>query len=258
MRQQGHHFLVVSRAELAEGGVDGGLERGVVGEDFVGQGFLFRELPDPFDQVQVRGVRRQVDQVDAGVGRDAPHDRGGLVAGVVQDHADRPVGVGVANLQEQSADGDSIDGAVGGFANERAGDGVQRSQNAVALPAGPGGDDPADEAPEVAEEGPADEVDGIDEDHAPLFVDGLFRERLQGFIVELLLDDGVRLGRNAAGFAVAEPEFFKKRRTWVSPRRTPVLASMTARASATVAGGCVRKCSSRVGACSWSTLGRPR
>jgi hypothetical protein len=210
VREQCHHSGSVRRSQLVERGVDGGFERGVVGERSIGQGLFLGELPDPFDEVQVRRVRGQVDQVDAGARGDAPHDGGVLVAGVVPDDADRPLGVGLAEFQQQAGDGNLIDGAVGGFADERAGDGIQGAQDAVALPASAGGDDPTHVAPEVAEEGTADEVGGIDEEDFPLARRGLFQEGLQGLIMELLLDDGVRLGRDPAGLAVAEAATFLK------------------------------------------------
>jgi len=53
-------------------------------------------------------------------------------------------------------------------------------------------------------------VSGIDDEDFPLPGRGLFQEGLQGLIVELLRDDGVRLGRHPAGFAVAEAATFLK------------------------------------------------
>ena len=101
------------RSQLVERGVDGGSERGVVGERPIGQGLLFDELPDPFDEVQVRRLRNQVDEVDAGVLGDAPDDGVVLVASVIPNDADRSRGVGRADFQKQAGDGDLIDGAVG-------------------------------------------------------------------------------------------------------------------------------------------------
>ena len=49
----------------------------------------------------------------------------------------------------------------------------------------------------------------------------------------------------------------RKARTWVSPRRTPVCAVITAWACAQVAGGCWRKCASKLAACGCRLFGRP-
>jgi len=84
--------------------------------------------------------------------------------------------VGVAEFQEQAAHGNGVHVADSGFADQRAGRGVQRPEDAVALPAGAGGNDPADAAPEVGEEGAADEVGGVDEEDASLVRDGFFNK----------------------------------------------------------------------------------
>ena len=57
---------------------------------------------------------------------------------------------------------------------EGAGGGVAGAEHTVALATRPGGYDPANEAPEVGEEGPADEVGGIGEEDPPLTRQGLF------------------------------------------------------------------------------------
>ena len=75
--------------------------------------------------------------------------------------------------------------------------------------------------------------------YAPL---GLPQPGLELILHEVGLLVRVGLGRDGADLAPAQAEsFFKKARTWVRPRRTPVCCSMTAWASRVEQGGCSRK-----------------
>lgn len=129
-----------------------------------------------------------------------------------------------------------------GHADYLRGDGIPGGQDVVALAARGAGDEEADQAPEVTEEGTEDEVRRIDEQPGALAPLGLAQAGL-GFApqeVGLLL--GVRLGRDGSDLAPAQAEsFLKQARPRVRPRRTPVSCSMAAWASRVERGGCSRK-----------------
>jgi len=122
------------------------------------------------------------------------------------------------------------------------GDGIQGSQHVIPLPAGRTGHEEANQAPEVTEEGPKDEMRRIDEQDRALAPVGLPQAGLEFRLQEVGLLLRVRLGRDRPDFAPAQVEsVFKKARTWVRPRRTPVCCSMTAWASRVERGGFSRK-----------------
>jgi hypothetical protein len=121
-------------------------------------------------------------------------------------------------------------------------DGIQGGQHVVTLAAGGPGYQEADQTPEVTEEGPEDEVRGIDEQDRALAPFGLPQAGLEFGLQEVCLLLRVRLGRDRPDLAPAQAEsFFKKARTWVRPRRMPVWRSMAAWASRLERGGFSRK-----------------
>ena len=69
-----------------------------------------------------------------------PDEPGVLVAGVVEHDVDRFVRMGIAELVEELGDFDFGDGSDGGDAEESVADGVDRSQQTLALPSDDGGD----------------------------------------------------------------------------------------------------------------------
>lgn len=108
-------------------------------------------------------------------------------------------------------------------------DGIQGRQHVVTLAAGGSRHEEADQTPEEAEERPLDEVGGIQEQHRPLAPLGLTQPRPQFAAQEIGLLLRVGLGRDGPDLAPSQVEsFFKKTRTWVRLRRTPVCCSMTA------------------------------
>src|SRR5262249_41471754 len=115
-------------------------------------------------------------------------------------------------------------------------------QHVVALPPRRPGNQQADQAPEKPQEGAEDEVGRIDAQHRALPPLRLPQPGLEFGLQEVGLLLRVRLGRDGPDLAPAEVEsFFKKARTWVRPRRTPVCCSMAAWASRAERGGCSRK-----------------
>lgn len=121
-------------------------------------------------------------------------------------------------------------------------DGVQRRQDVVTLaPRRPRHEQPH-QAPQVAQERAVDEVGRIDEQDATPSPFGLSQsgEQLLAQVLRLLL--GVALAWDGPDLAPAQANFFfKKARTWDSPRRMPVRRSMSRWASRAVRGGFSRK-----------------
>jgi hypothetical protein len=82
----------------------------------------------------------------------------------------------------------------------------------------------------------------VDEQYRPLAAFGLIQPGAELVAPERRLLRGIRFGRDRPDLAPAETEFFfKKARTWDSPRRLPVRRSMASCASAVERGGCSRK-----------------
>ena len=122
------------------------------------------------------------------------------------------------------------------------GNGIKGGQDIVALPARGAGDEQADQTPEEAQERTVDEVGRIDEEHGPLPALRLPETGPQFARQEVGLDFGVGFGRDGADLAPAQAEsFFKKARTCVRPRRTPVCCAMAAWASRVERGGFAKK-----------------
>ena len=91
----------VSGGKLRQAVFDGGTEFGEGGEVFGVEAFLLDELPQPFDQIQVRGIRRQEQPLEAP--RGGEFDAGGavLITCVVQNDGDRPVPIQGGDLRQQ-------------------------------------------------------------------------------------------------------------------------------------------------------------
>ena len=209
MREQRGRPSLEGGVQAIQNVVDGVLETAEVGEVPVHQGLLLHELPDPFDQVQVGRVGWQTDRADVVDLGHGPDELGVPVAGVVGHDVDRFVRMGFAKLVEEL--GDFGDGSGGGDADQPVTDGVDSPQHTVALPSGGGGDDEGDQAPEVAEEGSADEVGGIDEIDLAPSRDGLVQQGFQGTIPKLVLGLQVDVGGNAPGLAVEQSQALLKK-----------------------------------------------
>src|SRR5262249_58604517 len=127
-------------------------------------------------------------------------------------------------------------------------------QQVVTVAAGGTGDEEADQAPEEAEEGAEHEVGRIHEQHRAFAPFGLAQTGPEFGLHEIGLLLRVCLGRDGPDLAPAQTKsFFKKARTWVRLRQTPVSRSMAAWASRVERGG-VSSDESSHGACwgAWS------
>lgn len=164
-----------------------------------------------------------------------------LVTSVVEHQRDR-AGHGIANLPQKFAHAGGGDRAARGDAVQAMRHGIERAQQAVALAAAAGGDENANQAPQVIQKGAVDEVDRVDEQDRSLAGSSLSQSRLEPLFQKPILNVGIGLGRERSRLEPTKIEpFFKNSRTWVGPRRIPVNLSMSACACATVAGGCSLK-----------------
>lgn len=132
---------------LAQALLNGRLERGEVGVVLGIQTLFLDELPQPFNQVQIRGIRRQVEQLDVEARRHRRHHRTFLVARVVQHQSNGHTQVQRRQLIQERAEALGVDVGVIGNRDEFMGDGVQGPQDVEALPPRWGLDEHAGEAP---------------------------------------------------------------------------------------------------------------
>ena len=169
-------------------------------------------------------------------------DLGAMLVTSVVEYQRNWAGHGVANLPQQVADVGGGDRAARGDAVQAMRHGVERSQQAVALAAAAGGNEDANQAPQISQEGAVDEMDRVDEQDRSLARSSLGQSRLEPLFQKPILSVGIGLGRQGSRLAPTKIEpFFKNSRVWVGPRRIPVKRSMSACACATVAGGCSLK-----------------
>ena len=160
--------MFIFAGELIENGVDRVFERSEIGEGAVGQRLLLHELPDPLNQVQVRRIRGQIDEINLSISGESSYQFGVLITGVIAHDADRTSRMSLAEFPQQAAEGVLIHRAIGGFAEEFPRLGIQGSEDAIPLPPRPGGHDPTEEAPKISQECSANEVGRIDEKDSSL------------------------------------------------------------------------------------------
>ena len=80
---------LVGGGEFAQTGFNGGVKVGVVGVVARVEGLLLHKHPEPLDEVQVGGVRRQEEQLDPQRPGLVSHQRTALVGRVVEYRCDR-------------------------------------------------------------------------------------------------------------------------------------------------------------------------
>lgn len=102
------------------------------------QGASLNELPESFNQIEIRRVTRQEQEVDTQRPGQRRHQTAVLVTGIVQ-HQRRGTMHRGGNLSQQGADRFGIDGFTGRYRDEFMGDGVEGAQHAQSLPAVSGG-----------------------------------------------------------------------------------------------------------------------
>lgn len=171
------------------------------------------ELPESFDQIEIRRVTRQEQEVDAQRPGQRGHQMAMLVAGIIQ-HQRRGTMHRGGNLPQQVAHRFGVDGSAGRYRDELMGDGVEGAQHTESLPAAAGGHVQPHQAPQVAEKASINEMRGIDEEDRPRAPFGLPEPGFQPLIQKRLLGVRVGLGGQRAGFAPAQTEsFFKNWRT---------------------------------------------
>ena len=133
------------------------------------QAAFFHQLPEPFDQVELRRIRREKQQFDLQGGGGVLHQPTALIAGVVQNDGDRNGQGQLRQLAQQLTDTGAIDvGLGGGNGDPFVGDGVERPQHAEAVPAGGGRLPAAGHAPQPAQKQAVDEMGGIHKKHRTL------------------------------------------------------------------------------------------
>jgi hypothetical protein len=161
--------------------LDRRLHGGKVGVAARVQGASLNELPESFNQIEIRRITRQEQEVDTQRPGQRRHQTAMLVAGIVQHQRRRTMHRG-GNLPQQGAYRLGIDGSAGRYRDELMGDGVEGAQHTESLPAAAGGHVQSHQAPQVAEKTPIDEMRGIDEEDRPLAPFGLPEPGFQSLI----------------------------------------------------------------------------
>jgi hypothetical protein len=226
------------RQALGEGGFEG-CEVGIVGGI---QALLFDELPQPLNQVEVRGIGRQKTDLKVEAGGEGDNLRTALRASLGEHHRQRNPELARGYLSQERTDLGGSNGGVVGNSEEFLGDRVERPQDVEALPARWGAHEQPGDRPEEPQEWREHEGRGIDKEDGALPRTGLGSARfhLLGPIARLPV--GVSFGWEPPDTPTTELEFFlRNSRTWGSLGLIPVRASLVFWASLSVAGGCARK-----------------
>ena len=190
-RHQSLQFLGMDRRKADEGLLDGGLKIGECRVVSAVHGTPFDELPQPFDQVQVRRVRRQIQQGDSQLRRQRLNHGIALIAGIVQHQRDRPGEPRRGDLPEELAHRLGVDDRGVGHADQFVGHRVPRPQHVEPLTTRSGAHKDSGERPQATQEGPEHEMGRIDEEHMALSRLSRVQDRLQLFIEKIRLDGDV-------------------------------------------------------------------
>lgn len=172
-------------------------ERGVVLRI---QDLLLGELPQALNEVQVRGIRWQEEQLDAQGPGGRLDQFAMLISSVVQYHRDRSRFRQRGQFAEQLANALGVD--VAGVADryQLVGGSTEGSQDIETLPSGVAADEQAGEAPEPSEKGRLDEVGGIHEVDPSLTSLRLLQPWLKIFFLNSSWASGSALAGTAATF----------------------------------------------------------
>ena len=132
------------------------------------QSGLFRELPKALDQVEIRRVRWQKQQLNPELLGQTLHHPAMLIAGIVQHQRHgKPQRLG-GDLPQQFARGFRVDHGRVRDRHQRVGHGIPGPQHVVALAPRRSFDKQPHLRPEVTQERPQNKVGRVDEEHVPL------------------------------------------------------------------------------------------
>jgi hypothetical protein len=196
MGQQGIHCLLVLGGKFLQTLINGRGELCIGRMVARTQALLLHEPPHPLDQIQVRRVRGQIQQVNPQLLRQPRHQRALLVAGIVQNHRDRFPHAGLGDGPQQGTHGLGIDVTVVGHPKQAMTHGMQRPQHVVTLASGRRTHAPTPPTPDPTQEGGKHEVGRIHEVDLAAARARLGQHRVQLFVPERLLRPRVFLRSN--------------------------------------------------------------
>jgi hypothetical protein len=206
--------------DVVEAAVDGAAEFGEIVVVATIESVAFDELPQSFNQIQVRGIRRQEQQLDVERRRQARHQYAALIAGVVEDQRDGFCQSQRGDLAQQVAHRFRRHRPGRRDADQFVGHGIPGSQDAVPLTARRTADEQPRRAPQAAQERSLHEVGGVNEEDVAMTGASIRQQRLQFFVEKLRLSGNVlfngflRRQRDRRRAAPLQPQtFFKKCRT---------------------------------------------
>ena len=158
---------MMSRGDSVEDRI---FHRGEVGVIACIQASLFHPAPIPFNQIEIRGIRRKKGQLQAQGPGVVHHQLRALVAGIIQKEGDRdiPGSIESGDLAEQ---GTHTRGGNIGFIGEQVNlprNGIKGSQHVEPLPSGGGAQKYTRKTPHVREKSPENKMSGVYEKNHPL------------------------------------------------------------------------------------------
>jgi hypothetical protein len=143
-----------------------------------GEAFFSDEFPQALDQIEIGGVSRQKQELNAKSSRLLHHEPTALRARIIHHHGDRSAQTQGSELVEPFAHAAGIDVAVIGHGNQLMGDGMQCCQDIEALPSARGTHQHASETPQPPQVGSQDEMGRIDKKEGALTGFSLLQPRL--------------------------------------------------------------------------------
>lgn len=203
--------------------------------------FLLDEFPQPFDQVEIGGIRGQEEQLNVKLLSSLQHEAAPLVAGIIQNDNNLAVIVANCRLLEQSTNGRGVHIGCLSDHDQFFAHSVDCPQHTETLASTPAFDIPHSKGVKVTEERKHDEMSGIHEQQFYFAFLRFFHQRLQRLCTELLLCRYVCFFRNLLDFPAQNPVFFRNALTCGKDRLMPVSSSILLLASLRVPGGCVSK-----------------
>ena len=126
---------------------------------------LLNETPQPFDQIQVRRIRRQEHQLDVQLLCQFLHQGTMLITRVVQDDGDRSHQAQGSDLPQQLTHRFPVHHRVRGRAHQGIGDRVPCAQHAVAFPPRRAANHQTNQTPHATQKRTHDEVGRVREKH---------------------------------------------------------------------------------------------
>ena len=212
----------------------------------------FDEFPEPFDQIQIRGVRWQELELDIECRCQILHQSTVLITSIIQYQSNRSPQSECCDFMQQFTHRRRGHGTSSCHADKLILRSVPCPENAVSHAPRSASNESATHAPQTPQKRSLDKMSRIHKEDVAFARTSRSQAWFQFRVEEFLLSRDVffnrflwrqRNRRRASPFQAET--FFKNFRVWVSPRLMPVASSIRRLASAVVCGGSARNISSK-------------